>query len=113
MMRRLHKGAVVVPTTASRSLAAPPLLASLGGHFAQLAFPSTYLNAAAWATSPVTTLGLVLVAYNVNVIFVKHVWYTLEMLTKDYHQDLQLHQLCRYMIYLSLLFMMHFLFVEA
>lgn len=63
--------------------------------------------------APIGTLMGVALAYNVGVVGLKHMWYTMEMVAKDYVQDIQLQVTVRYLILLSLLLAVEQLFVEA
>ena len=85
----------------------------VANHFGQLIYPSTYLTGAALLYSPIGTLALVALAYNVVVIGGKHCWYTVELTAKDYLQDLQLYAVTRYLILLSILIGLEAVFIEV
>ena len=89
------------------------LLCNLTGHLAGLASPATYTSLATLPYTPIGTAALVLLAYNVSVVGLKHLWYALEMVSKDYHQDQQLQVLSRYLLLFSLLFTVEGMFIEA
>lgn len=82
-------------------------------HFTQLIYPSTYTSIAAISYSPIGTLALILLAYNVGVVGAKHCWYTLELTVKDYVQDQQLVAVLRYLLLLTILLSVESLFIEA
>jgi hypothetical protein len=82
-------------------------------HTAGLVNPVTYTSLGALSYSPIGTGALVLLAYNVSVVGLKHLWYTLEMISKDYHQDQQLQMISRYMLLVSLLLSVESLFIEV
>ncbi|KAF8297684.1 succinate dehydrogenase cytochrome B subunit [Trypanosoma cruzi] len=63
--------------------------------------------------SPLGTVMLVVLAYNVVVIGSKHVIYTMEITGKDYVQDQQLHMIMKYGITACVLLAMEVLFVEV
>ena len=90
-----------------------PVLCNLTGHLSGLASPATYTSLATLPYSPFGTAALVLLAYNVGVVGLKHLWYALEMVSKDYHQDQQLQVVTRYLLLFSLLFTVESLFIEA
>ncbi|CUG87138.1 membrane-associated protein, putative [Bodo saltans] len=85
----------------------------VSAHFTQLVYPSTYTTVAAVAYSPIATLALILLAYNVGVVGAKHCWYTLELTVKDYVQDQQLVAVLRYLLLLTILFSVEALFIES
>ncbi|CCD21514.1 hypothetical protein TRVL_05186 [Trypanosoma vivax] len=63
--------------------------------------------------SPLGTIMLIALAYNVVVIGTKHFYYTMELTGKDYVQDQLLHQVMRYGILCCILLSMEMLFVEV
>lgn len=79
-------------------------------HFAST---SSYTSLALLPTTPVGTVALTLVTYNISVIGLKHLWYTLELVVKDYIQDVVLQIQLRYAMLLTLMFAIHQVFVEA
>lgn len=102
--------------TASRrnlSIADCTFWGGVANHFSQVIYPSTYVTGASLLYSPLGTLALVALAYNVIVIGGKHCWYTVELTAKDYLQDLQLYAVSRYLILLSILLGLEAVFVEA
>ena len=74
---------------------------------------TSYASAGAIMSSPVGTAALVGVSYHVSVIGLKHLWSTLELLTRDYLQDLVLAQTARYMILICLMICAEQLLIEA
>ena len=56
---------------------------------------------------------MVALSYNVSVVGLKHLWYTLEMTIRDYIQDVVVAQMMRYMILLTLMTCVFQLFIEA
>ena len=120
MFRRLTavpvKAAMVAPRAVvqRRSLACNcHVMNAVGAHFGELGNAATYMSVSTLAYSPLGTLALLLVAYNTSVVGVKHCWYTLEMVAKDYVQDIQLQVTLRYVILLALLFGVEGVLVEA
>jgi hypothetical protein len=95
----------------------PPCLTAaatdVSTHFTQLIYPSTYTSIAAIAYSPIGTLALILLAYNVGVVGAKHCWYTLELTVKDYVQDQQLVAVLRYILLITILLSVENLFIES
>ena len=63
--------------------------------------------------SPYGTALMVALSYNVSVVGLKHLWYTLEMTIRDYIQDVVVAQMMRYMILLTLMTCVFQLFIEA
>ncbi|KPI85251.1 hypothetical protein ABL78_5704 [Leptomonas seymouri] len=63
--------------------------------------------------SPIGTVMLVVLAYNVIVICSKHVNYSLEITAKDYVQDQQLLTIMRYGILSCILLGMEVMFIEV
>ena len=100
-----------------RSLCAAPccctLSANLSQHFYLLFDGATYMSAGALLTSPIGTVALLLLSYNLCVVGTKHLWYTLEMTFKDYGQDVLLQQAIRYCLLLCLIIATTHLFIEA
>jgi hypothetical protein len=86
-------------------IAASPLI----GHFGS----ALTVSAGALPSSPLGTVALVALAYNINYVGLKHLWYTMEMTVRDYLQDIALKQVMRYMLLITLLFAGNGLFVEA
>lgn len=85
----------------------------VSGHFVQLIYPSTYTSIAALMYTPIGTLALILLAYNVGVVGAKHCWYTLELTAKDYVQDQQLVAIIRYILLITILLSVENLFIEC
>lgn len=90
-----------------------PFWCGLGGHFLQLIYPSTYTTLPALAYSPVGTVALVGLAYNVGVVGAKHCWYTMELTAKDYVQDQKVATILRYAMLITILLAVEALFVES
>ena len=63
--------------------------------------------------TPLGTAALVAMAYNVNLVGLKHLWYTSELPARDYVQDAALKQVIRYLMLISLLFTANGLFCEC
>lgn len=95
------------------SIAHCPFWGGIANHFLQLAYPSTYTTVSALAYSPVGTVALVVLAYNVSVVGGKHCWYTLELTAKDYLQDQKLAMIVRYLILFTILLSVEAMFVEC
>jgi hypothetical protein len=116
MLRRISRPVMPRPaalTAGCRSACSGGILYNFLGHMTGAINPATYTTLAALPYSPLGTGALVLLAYNVSVVGVKHLWYALEMVSKDYHQDQQLQVLVRYLLLVSLLISVEALFVEA
>jgi hypothetical protein len=96
-----------------RRLASTSLLGNIVGHDMGLMSAATYTSASALATSPLGTAALVVVTYNTCVVGLKHLWYTLEMVCRDYIQDVVLAQTARYLILICLMLCCEALFIEA
>jgi hypothetical protein len=96
-----------------RRLASTSLLGNLVSHDMGLMSAATYTSVGALATSPIGTTALVVVAYNTCVVGLKHLWYTLEMLCRDYLQDPVLAQTARYAILVCLMICCEVIFIEA
>ena len=107
------------PVAASAALVAAPrafcceLVAAaacpLWCHFGSIAGG---VSGAALASSPVGTVALVALAFNVNYVGLKHLWYTSEFPMRDYLQDAALKQCLRYMMLISLMLAGNGYFVE-
>lgn len=122
MLRRVasRSSAAALPTrnalmTSQRqiSIADCSFWGGVANHFAQLIYPSTYVTGASLLYSPIGTVALVALAFNVIVIGGKHCWYTVELTAKDYLQDLQLYAIARYLILLSILLGLEAVFIEV
>lgn len=105
--------ALVTPQRNAATIFNCPCITGVGSHFLQVIQPSTYTTLASLAYSPVGTVALILLAYNVGVIGAKHCWYTLELTAKDYVQDQQLAVVVRYLILLTILLSVEALFIES
>lgn len=90
------------------NVCACPLL----GHFGQLFCAKTYALGAL-TSGPYGTVALLALSYNFCVVGVKHLYYTIEITTRDYVQDYVVQQWLRYLILLSLLVAMESVFIEA
>ena len=101
------------PLFHQRRLASSTLLGNLVSHDMGLLSAATYSSVGALAASPIGTVALVGVAYNTCVVGLKHLWYTLEMLCRDYIQDPVLAQTARYMVLVCLMICCEVLFIEA
>lgn len=75
--------------------------------------PEAYVAVGALTSTPLGTGAMVLLSYNTCVVGLKHLWYTLEFVARDYVQDLVLAQTLRYMILITLMLCAAQLFVEA
>lgn len=117
--RMLARRASVVPRASSilgtqrRTFVNSAFLSNIVSHDLGLFNAATYTSVGALATSPIGTGALVLAAYNVCVVGLKHFWSTLEILVRDYVQDLVLAQTARYMLLVCLILCCAQLFVEA
>ncbi len=110
---RASRAAMQVPLATQRRMASGSFLSNIIAHDMGLLNAATYTSVGTLAMSPIGTTALVAVAYNTCVVGLKHLWYTLEMLTRDYLQDPQLVQVARYMILMSLIICCAQLFIEA
>lgn len=88
------------------------LLAGVGTHFVGLVQPTSYALAALPYSAAATT-GYIALAYNTCIGGLVYSWLYLEMVTRDYVQDLAYATLLRYMFYIALLLTCENLFVEA
>jgi hypothetical protein len=70
------------------------------GHLASI----SQISATNMMFTPVGTAFLAVLAFNVNYVGLKHLWYTTEMPLRDYVQDAAVKQALRYLILLSLMF---------
>lgn len=126
MMRRaclssglLQKSASLAPTALALQASARhltigdcPFWSEIGNHVFQLIYPTTYTTLPALAYSPLGTIALIGLAYNVSVIGTKHCWYTMDLTARDYLQDQKVAMMIRYVILLTILFSVEALFVE-
>lgn len=62
--------------------------------------------------SPLGTVALIVLAFNVNYVGLKHLWYTAEFPMRDYVQDAALKQALRYLMLIALLLAGEGYFVE-
>lgn len=100
---------------ARRNLCDCAILGALGGvatHMLGLVQPSSYALAALPYSAAATT-GYVALAYNACSGGLVYSWLYLEMVTRDYVQDLAYATLLRYMFYIACLLTCENLFVEA
>ena len=117
MLRRLRVGTsggrvLLLSPKRTHSIDACPFWSNAIPHFTQLIYPSSYVALATLSYSPIGTLALVAIAYNVCCIGSKHLCYTLELTLKDYIQDQQLLHVCRYLVTFAILLGMENVFVE-
>ena len=63
--------------------------------------------------TPIGTLALVALAYNVSVSGASHVQYSLDILARDYLQDTVLYNSMRYLVVLALICLVAHLLIEA
>jgi hypothetical protein len=116
MLRRCVRPAVaassaVIPVQRRQLFTDCHILANLAGHGSQLvAYPATM---SALLSSPIATVALIPLTYNVCVVGLKHLNYTLELFFRDYLQDPILLQVVRYMIFITLIVATSNLFVEV
>src|SRR5262249_7099842 len=98
---------------AQRSSCSCPWLANAVQHASMIGAPESYATVGAFLASPLGTAGLVLLAYNVSVVGVRHLHHSLDMVPRDYIQDPLLLQVMRYMFMIALLLGVEQLFVEV
>lgn len=99
--------------TLGPSLGAYPFIQELANHAVGVFSVSTFTNVGALAMSPIGTAVGVLAAYNVCVVGLKHLWYTLELTIRDYLQDQILAQWFRYLVLWMLLISVEQTLIEA
>ena len=99
---------------AARSLSGDcPTTLNIVSHAAQVADVATYTNLGALLYSPLGTAALVLLAYNVGVVGLRHLSVSLEFAARDYLQDYPLVHAYRYLVLVSLLLGFERMFIEV
>jgi hypothetical protein len=110
MMNVVRRNGTLAPARRNLSFAG---CEALSGHMLQLAEVGACTSLATVAYGPVGTAAGVLLAYNGSVVGLKHVWYTIEFLARDYLQDAVLAQAVRYVILVTLMCAVAQVFIEA
>ena len=87
-----------------------PIVYNTGLHFSSLLGVPASMSAL--VSSPIGTIALIGLTFNVAVVGVKHLQYTLELFLKDYYQDVVLLHALRYLIFITLIISTAHLFVE-
>eukprot|EP00744_Colponema_vietnamica_P007093 GILI01010237.1.p1 GENE.GILI01010237.1~~GILI01010237.1.p1 ORF type:complete len:121 (+),score=28.60 GILI01010237.1:77-439(+) len=103
---------VVAPRRAICDCGLVAAATGVAAHYVGLVQPSSYALAAL-PYSAVATTAYIALAYNTCIGALVYAWLYLEMVTRDYVQDLVYATLLRYMFYIALLLTAENLFVEA
>ncbi len=110
--RRASSTTAVAAAAATTAVATSQCWANHVAHWGQL-LSTKSIAPATFISGPLGTLSMELIAYNVTVVGLRHLWYTLEIVVRDYIQDWVLAQWLRYFLLIILLLTGEQLFIEA